>query len=125
MKVNMNVALQMKGVCSTIVDAKMSPKTAYKFMKLLKAIEEEETFFNNKMKDIILEFGKKDNNGNPIFLDNGNVEIIKGKENECNERVKELEAIEVDIPDNKFSLEELEDLELSPRDIYALDPIIE
>ena len=121
----MNTALQIKGIGATVVDAKMPTKTAYKFMKLLKAIETEETFFNEKMRDIIFEFGKKDENGQPIFLENGNVEIIEGKEVECNERVKELEDIEVDIPDTKFTLEELEVLELSPRDIYALDPVIE
>lgn len=125
MKVNMNTALQIKGISATVVDAKMPTKTAYKFMKLLKAIEEEETFFNEKMRDIIFEFGKKDENGQPIFLENGNVEIIEGKEAECNDRVRELEDIEVDIPDTKFTLEELEVLELSPRDIYALDPVIE
>lgn len=125
MKVNMNTALQIKGISATVVDAKMPTKTAYKFMKLLKAIEEEETFFNEKMRDIIFEFGKKDENGQPIFLENGNVEIIGGKEAECNDRVRELEDIEVDIPDTKFTIEELEVLELSPRDIYALDPIIE
>lgn len=125
MKVNMNTALQIKGISATIVDAKMPTKTAYKFMKLLKAIEQEESFFNDKMKEIILEFGKKDDNGQPIFLENGNVEIIEGKEAECNLKVKELEDIEVEIPDNKFTLDELEVLELSPRDIYALDPVIE
>ncbi len=125
MKVNMNTALQIKGIGATIVDAKMPTKTAYKFMKLLKAIEEEETFFNDKMKEIIFEYGKKDESGQPIFLENGNVEIIEGREVECNEKVRELENIEVEIPDTKFSIDELEVLELSPRDIYALDPVIE
>lgn len=125
MKVNMNTVLGIKGVCSTIIDKKMPTKTAYKFMKLLKAIEEEETFFNNQMQEIILEFGKKDENGQPVFLNNGNIEIIEGKENDCNTRIQELRDIEVEIPDYKFSLDELEDLELSPRDIYAIDTIIE
>lgn len=125
MKVNMNTALQIKGIGATIVDAKMPTKTAYKFMKLLKAIEEEETFFNDKMREIIFEYGKKDENGQPIFLENGNVEIIEGREVECNEKVRELESIEVEIPDTKFSIDELEVLELSPRDIYALEPVIE
>lgn len=125
MKVNMNTALQIKGIGATIVDAKMPTKTAYKFMKLLKAIEEEETFFNDKMREIIFEYGKKDENGQPIFLENGNVEIVEGREVECNEKVRELENIEVEIPDTKFSIDELEVLELSPRDIYALEPVIE
>ena len=125
MKVNMNTALQIKGISATIVDAKMPTKTAYKFMKLLKAIEEEETFFNDKMREIIFEYGKKDENGQPIFLENGNVEIVEGREVECNEKVRELESIEVEIPDTKFSIEELEVLELSPRDIYALESVIE
>ena len=58
-------------------------------------------------------------------MENGNVEIIEGREVECNEKVRELENIEVEIPDTKFSIDELEVLELSPRDIYALDPVIE
>ena len=125
MKVSMSTALQIKGISASIVDAKMPTRTAYKFMKLLKSIEEEETFFNSKMKEIILEYGKKDENGQPVFLENGNVEIINGKEIECAEKVKELENIEVSIPDSKFSIEELESLKLSPRDIYALDILIE
>lgn len=125
MKVNMSTALQIKGISASIVDTKMPPKTAYKFMKLIKSIETEETFFNEKMKDIILDFGKKDENGNPVFLENGNVEIIPGKEAECNARVKELEEIEVEIPDTKFSIDELESFEFSPREIYILEPIIE
>lgn len=125
MKVNMNTALQIKGISSIVVDKKMPTKTAYKFMKLLKAIEEEETFFNTKMKEIIDEFGEKDETGQPIVLPNGNVRIKEGVENECNEKVKELETIEVEIPDTKFSIDELEVLELSPRDIYSLDLLIE
>ena len=77
------------------------------------------------MREIILEYGKKGEDGQPIFLENGNVEIIEGKEIECNEKVRELENLEVEIPDTKFTLDELEILELSPRDIYALDPVIE
>lgn len=125
MKVNMRTALQIKGIGANVIDTKMSPKIAYKFMKLLKAIEEEETFFNDKMKEIILEFGKKDENSQPVFLDNGNVEIIPGKEAECGQKIKELEEIEVELPEIKFSIEDLESLELSPRDIYALDSVIE
>ena len=125
MKVNMSTALQIKGIGANIVDKKMPTKIAYKFMKLLKAIEEEEGFFNDRMREIILEYGKKSEDGQPVFLENGNVEIIEGKEIECNEKVRELENLEVEIPDTKFTLDELEVLELSPRDIYALDPVIE
>lgn len=125
MKIKIGAALQIKGICSDIVDEKMTIKTAYKFMKLIKAIEEEEAFFNDKMKEIILEYGKKDSEGKPVFLENGNVEVIEGKEAECNRKLFELEELEIELPDNKFSLDELEGLKLSPRDIYSLDPIIE
>lgn len=126
MKVKMNTAIQMKNLSSSIIDKKMPVKTSYKFMRLLKAIETEaETFFNAKMKDIIMEYGRKDENGQLVFLENGNVEIEPGKETECNKKIRELEEIEVEIPDTKFSIDELEMLELSPIELYVFDSILE
>ena len=125
MKINMAVAVQIQNTLGELVNTKMNIKTSYKIMKFLKSIEQERSFFDSKMKEIIEEFGEKKEDGTPNIMENGNISIIKGKEMECAEAMKELEALEIEIPDTKFSLEELDELELSPREIFSLDPIIE
>lgn len=125
MKINMAVAVQIQNTLGELVNTKMNIKTSYKIMKFLKSIEQERSFFDSKMKEIIEEFGEKKEDGTPNIMENGNISIIKGKEMECAEAMKELEALEIEIPDTKFSLEEFDELELSPREIFSLDPIIE
>jgi len=125
MKIKLSSAIQIKNTLGRFVDRPMSIKTAYKIMKTVKAIEEEENFFNDKMSDIINRYGVRDESGNITIMENGNVQIIEGKEEDCQKEVKELENIDIEISDNKFSIEELSDLELTPREIFLLELIIE
>lgn len=125
MKIIMSTGLQIKSILGNDVSTKMPVKVAYKIMKILSSIEKEEEFFNSKMREIIDEYGKKDEQGNPVFTESGGVEIKEGVEGECNQKVAELNSLEIEISDLKLTLDELDGIELTPREIYALDPIIE
>ena len=50
MKITMDTAMSLKTAAMKLVDEKLPVKISYKLMKLVKAIETEETFFNDKMK---------------------------------------------------------------------------
>lgn len=104
---------------------KVLPKLAYKIMKFCKHISIEEEFYNTKRIEIIKEYAEKDDNGNPIISEDGMVNIIKGKRDEFGVAIQELNDIEVDVPNIRFTLSELEGLELSVADMYALDAFID
>ena len=105
-------------------DEKVSTVLAYRLLKFMKASDTEETLFNEKFREIINQYGQRNNDGELIFSD-GNVSLIPDKINECKTQLKELENIEVDAPTVRFSIAELGELKMSIADLFVLDEIIE
>ena len=104
---------------------KISSKLAYKIMKFCKGVAAEEEFYNTKRNEIIDTYAVKDENGQVVVSDNGMITIMSDKINEANAALMELNGIEVEAPNIKFTLDELEGLELSVADMFALDAFIE
>lgn len=104
---------------------KLPPKLAYKIMKFCKSVSVEEEFYNTRRNEIISEYAIKDENGQIIIGDDGNISIIPERINDANAALMELNNTDVDVPNIKFTLDELEHLELSVSDMFALDAFIE
>lgn len=102
---------------------RVSPKLAYKLMKFLRKIEVEEQFYNMKMKEIIDMYGEKDEDGRFVFVGEG-IKIIKDKIDECNKRIADLSETEVDAPDIYFSIDELDEVKMSAKDMLAMSDFI-
>lgn len=118
--------LECKRFYDTIKEKKMPLKVAYKFSKLLKRLEEEATFYREEFSKIINEFGEIDENGEYILTEDGQgVRIKEGKLFECQEKMNELSEIEIVIDTIKFTLDELETLELNIAEVEWLMPFIE
>lgn len=121
---NIITLLNAKNVFEQIGQVKISSKLAYKIMKFYKSIETEEEFYNNKRNEIISMYAEKDDNGQPI-VENNMVRLVADKVDDANMAMHELNSMDVITPNIKFTLSELEGLELSVADMYALDAFIE
>lgn len=110
-----------------IIDKKMPIKTVYKFTRFFNQLESESKFFNETLQSIINTYGQRDENGEFILTDNEQgIKIKEDKINECMEKINELNELEVQlsyIP--KFTLDELEGLELDFKEMELLIPYIE
>ena len=105
---------------------KLPFKTAYKLSKLSKAIEDEVAFYREKMQELIDEYGQKDEDGNLVFIDNGQGIALKPEtQAECHAKIAELEALDVELPDIKFSVDEFADTTLSLEELQPILPFIE
>ena len=122
MKITM--LLDTKSIFDKIGQVKIAPRLAYKIMKFYKSVEVEEEFYNNKKNEIIALYAEKDENGQPI-VENNIVKIVKDKIVDANKAMFELNNTEVETPSIKFTLDELEGIELSVADMYTLDAFIE
>ena len=118
--------IKLNQLKSKFINVKMPIKTTYKFTRLFKEIEEQVEFFNTTLSDLIEEYGQKDENGNYILTDDQNgVKIQEDKYEECMSKINELNNLEVNldyIPN--FTLEELDNLELSIEEMVLLMPFI-
>lgn len=118
--------IQFSSFLNVVRTPKLPFKTAYKLSKLSKAIEDEVAFYREKMQELINEYGQKDEDGNLIFIDNGQSIALKPEtQAECYAKIAELEALDIELPDIKFSVDEFADTTLSLEELQPILPFIE
>jgi hypothetical protein len=100
-------------------------KTSYKLTKLFSSIDQEIDFYTNKMKEIITAYSQKDENGAPIWSEDGTyIKVIPEKMAECQSEVLQLNALEIAPPDISFSIEDFGEVNLSPENLQVILPFI-
>ena len=122
---NIVTLINTAGIFNQFVQTKISSKLAYKIMKFCKAVAAEEEFYNTKRSELINTYAEKSEDGQIATSADGMIRIIPDKIDEANAALQELNSLEVDVPNIKFTLDELEGLDLSVADMYALDAFIE
>jgi hypothetical protein len=102
----------------------MPLRLSYKFSKLLSKIEKDSEFFTEKTREVILKYAEKDENGELVQTEDGNIRIQTGKIEEANKAMMELNDIEVEDINITFTLDELESLSIAPEVLQPLLPLI-
>lgn len=115
---------ELQELCEKISNKVLPVKLAYKFAKIARFAEEEINFYRNQHTLYLNKYGEKDENGKFVFNLSNNIKIISGLEEECKDKFLELETMEIELPDIRFSLEELESVQLTIKDMIILDPFI-
>ena len=125
MKLKMNQIIEFQMFYNNIKNTKLPLKTAYKLNKLFIQINEELSFYQQKFTEIINEFGKRDENGELIYSsDRTSIEIMDGRRLECQQKIEELQNLEVNIQGIEFTTDELESLNLTISEVECLMPFI-
>lgn len=117
--------LELQNLYNSIADIKLPLKTTYKFTRLMKRAEEELTFYQEKLREIVEEYGIKENGQYKLTPDGQSIAIIPGKEVECNTKLAELRNLDVLIDGIKFSIEELDGIDVSISELSCLMSLIE
>lgn len=105
---------------------KLPFKTSYKLALLAKEIEKHVAFYQESFRNLIMEYSKKDENGNPIPTDDGQgVKLAEETMTEAYQRLSELQDLDAELPDYKFSPDDFGDIELTPLEMNVLLPFIQ
>ena len=120
MKLKMQDILNFTTFCEAVRDKKLIIKTAYRLTKLAKAIDSELDFYREKLQTIINQYAQLDENGKPIPTEDGTgVKLRPETEAECYEAIYELQDLEVELPDIKFTFDEFDGIQLTTAQISA------
>lgn len=117
--------LELQKLYNSIANIKLPLKTTYKFTRLMRRAEEEISFYQEKFREIIEEYGVKENGQYKLLSDGQSIAIIPGKEVECNKKLAELRNLDVPIDGINFSIEELEGIDVSISELSCLMSLIE
>ena len=125
MKLKMQQIIEFQKFYNNVKNIKLPLKTAYKLNKLFIQANEELSFYQQKFTEIINEFGKRDENGELIYSsDRTSIEIMDGRRLECQQKIEELQNLEVNIEGIEFTTDELESLNLTISEVECLMPFI-
>lgn len=126
MIVQMYQIIDVPPVLDKLKHQKVSFKAAYKLTLLAQEIEKHTTFYHEKFRDLILEYSKKDAEGNPVPTEDGQgVQLEEEMVSEAYEKLAELRSLEVEIPDTKICVEEFGNVEITAEEMIAIMPFIE
>ena len=126
MTIKLTKLVDLQGLSSKVKTQRLSVKLMYKLSKFFAAVDPEVEFYRTRLNEIIELYAERDENGNPVPTDNGTgVKIQQDKLEECQKELDELLALEVEFPDIKFTLEEIEPLNLSFEEFNLLLPFLE
>ena len=116
--------LAMEEAIKNLKSKNLPIKTAYRLLKLAEFVATESDNYRNLFRQILDEYAEKNEDGSFVFSEDGtNVILKKDHIKEANEKVSELNQLEVDIP-YTFDLREFESLEISLEDLAPLMDII-
>lgn len=109
-----------------IKSQKLPFKTSYHMTLLANKIQEHVNFYQESFRNLLLEYSKKDERGNPIPTKDGQgVLLIEETIDEAYTKLNELQQLDVEIPDVKFSIEDFSNVELTVAEMNVIIPFIE
>lgn len=116
--------LAMEEAIKNLKSKNLPIKTAYRLLKLAEFVATESDNYRNLFRQILDEYAEKNEDGSFVFSEDGtNVILKKDHIKEANEKVSELNQLEVDVL-YTFDLKEFENLEISLEDLAPLMDII-
>lgn len=117
--------LKFQEIYQILNDIQFPINTTYKISRIKKYAEEELQFYFQQLQKIIEEYGEKDENGKYILSDEqSSIKIQPTKISECTVKLHELEQLEIPDIDIKLSIDELNNINMTPSDFESLLPFI-
>lgn len=117
--------VEARNVINEYVDLDIDSKVSYKLMKILDTTEKDNQFYFDKFKSVVEKYGERDDNGEIVFDENGNIKINKDLISEVQHALDEITSIEVGIPCKYLlSLDDLDGFKMSCRKMKTIEPFL-
>lgn len=100
-------------VLNKLLNVSFNGKKAFVISRLLKQIADEEKMYNEARVEILKKYADKDENGNPVVINDDISMTTEARECAVKE-IEELLGTKIQITSNKIPLEWLEDIEMTP-----------
>lgn len=111
---------------SKVKSQKLPFKTSYRLTLLTTEIEKHINYYQEQFRNLLMEYSKRDNEGNPIPTSDGQGVLLKEETmDEAYAKLNELRDLDVELPDTKFSPDNFDGIELSPEEMIVIMPFIE
>ena len=97
----------------------------FKIARLIRELDKEIQLFEEERNKIANKYGEKDENGNLVIQEGGNIKILDNKIQDCNEELQALFNTQVEINANKLPIEIFDSIEMTPTQAMNLEAIVD
>lgn len=116
--------LAMEEAIKNLKSKNLPIKTAYRLLKLAELVSKEAENYRNLFRQILDEYAEKKEDGSYVFSEDGaNVIIQKDHIQDANQKVDELNKIDVEIP-YTFDIKDFDNIEISLEELAPLMDLI-
>lgn len=123
MKLKLSQIVQINQIFEEFSDSPLTIKTSYKIMKVLEQLQKDSNFFKEKLAELINKYGERDSN-NQLIIQNDSYKIKDEDKEKFDNDYYELQGIENELNLETFTLDELEELKLSPKKLFIIKNLI-
>lgn len=125
MTLKMFELIDFPSVFQNLKSQKLSFKTAYRLTLLSQEIQKHVDFYHESFRAILVEYGKKDEQGKIIPTEDGQgVLLEEATLDEAYQKLTELRELEVELPDTKFCLKDFDNIEITAEEMLIIIPFI-
>ena len=125
MKMNFNTMNGLINALNELQETKIPFKLGLIIAKDLSALNKEQEFYVEQERNFATKYLETDENGQFVQDQPGAFKIKEGLEQECRDARKALDEFEIDIDLKKIPVELIESLDFTPKQLIALEAIIE
>jgi len=124
-KVSLNDVVNSSQTFNKLMQQSFKGSLAFKIARLVRELEKEMQTFNDERMKIIRKYGKKDENGELIVGEDGNVSFENDKINDLNNEFNSLLETELEINADKLPMDSIDEFELTPQEVIDLEKFFE
>jgi hypothetical protein len=124
MKIKMFQVFRILDIYTRVKGLKVPAKVAYKFNKLCIDLDADNKFYNEELNKILQQYANKNEDGSFKRTEAGGIDIKEDQIEAAQKEIDGLYNLEVDTPDIKFTVDELDGLELSIEEFNVMLPFI-
>ena len=124
LKMRIQKILAMEEAIKNLKSKNLPIKTAYRLLKLAELVSNEAENYRNLFRQILDEYAEKKEDGSYVLSEDGaNVIIQKDHIQDANQKVDELNKIDVEIP-YTFDIKDFDNIEISLEELAPLMDLI-
>lgn len=124
-KVSLSDIINSASTFRELSEKQLPIRVAFRIARLIRELDKENATFESSRKAIIEKYAMRDEAGKIAQANDGNIILQQNKIEDCNNEWNELLSAEVEINADKISIEDLENIEMTPAQVYNIEAFIE
>ena len=124
-KIKLNDVVNATETFTKIMQQSFKGSLAFKIARLARELDKEMQTFNEERQKIIQKYGNKDENGELIVDENGNVKFDNANIAEINQEFSSLLETELEINADKLPMDSIDNFEITPQEMLNIEVFFE